>query len=650
MSGADLTRRDPRRLVPLAALSVVLAAGDVRAAGSTLEAEPLGGVKVRIDGVLKEWPGRMTELAEAIQGRAGGERVSGQIGYDDKHVYVAFDVRDDQLIRTSGFGTGEDHGTLLIAFPDARGRYGVHELRVYPGDPGKIAGSVRQKGGAAVRGARVVEAPKKGGYTIEAQIPWSAFPQAKQSRVGLRAALRYTDADAPGRVKAVVGTSRGSTAGALPPLPLEAEQGLDASLIRAKGLSKKPAHSAFGNVAGDAMLEHVAVYGGYLTIVGPRYRGGKQFYFGELGVSDASMVSRLSLRDLDGDGREEIVIEKKIGGRDRYRGVLQVMKVGTDDTPFVAFAHETAVVTPDGRVENEVRFVKQGKLAAIEISQGKAEGFEPDTYAEPRSGDMPPALLPWESVAARTYQWDGKKFEKVGESTQKPRVSSKPSGKPSGPPPPPAPRPPTADELQDRLYALYRKERKVGAKAPRFDFVTDVAGDGEMERVLVHGNDVVVFGKSYRGGTSYAFISVGVADPKDIVHVTARDLTGDGKAEILVRGVLHAKASKELGGDVVDRHALFVYGVTESGVQRVFAAETGRTLGENSILGAVAFVPAERGFAIELRPARAVGWTEKTYPFPPDTTAAGGLEPLPLPWNDAPSGRYVFNGNSYARR
>jgi hypothetical protein len=641
-----------RRVVATAALSILLAAPDARAAGRTLEAEPLAGAKVRIDGVIKEWPGRMTDLTETIQGRAGSDlRVAGQIGYDDTSLYVAFDVRDDKLVRTSAFGPGEDHGTLLIAFPDTQGRYTLHQLDLYPGDPGKTAAAVRRKG-ANVAGAKIVEAPKKGGYTIEAQIPWSAFPQASRVRVGLRAALRFTDADSPGTVKAVVATSTAGNAAGLPPLPFESEQGLDASLIRAKNLSRKPHKQAFGNVAGDAMLEHVAIYGRYLTIVGPKYRGGKQFYFGELGVSDPAMVTRLRLQDLDGDGRSEILIDKKVGAADKYRGVLEVLKVADDDTPFVAFAHETAIVTKDGRIENEVKLVKRGKLHTIEVSQGKARGFEPDTYAEPLSGDMPGALLPWESVGSRSYQWDGKKFDKVGETAHKPKPTAKPHAKKQkreGPPPPPAPRPPTADELQDRLYALYRKERKLGAKPPRFDFVTDVAGDSRMERVLVHGNDVVVFGPGYRGGTSYAFISVGFADPKDILHVTARDLTGDGKAEIIVRGLLHAKASKELGGDVVARHALFIYGVTENGVQRVFAAETGRALGENSILGAVAFVPAERGLAIELRPARAVGWDEKSYPFPTDTTAAGGLEPLLLPWGASPK-RYVWNGNAYVPR
>jgi hypothetical protein len=144
------------RRLALGVLSILSVAGSALGAGRTLDAEPMTGVKLRVDGVIKEWPGKMTELAEAVRGK--GERVSGQIGYDDKHLYVAFDVRDDKLVRSSSAGEGEDHGTLLIAFPDARGRLTLYELDLYPGDPGKIDASVRRKGGA-VRGAKIVEAP-----------------------------------------------------------------------------------------------------------------------------------------------------------------------------------------------------------------------------------------------------------------------------------------------------------------------------------------------------------------------------------------------------------------------------------------------------------------------------------------------------------
>jgi hypothetical protein len=261
--------------------------------------------------------------------------------------------------------------------------------------------------------------------------------------------------------------------------------------------------------------------------------------------------------------------------------------------------------------------------------------------------------LPWESVASRTFKWQGSAFVKASEEKQTPKTkeaatkASHARRSDDGPAQPAPPRPPSADELLDRVYALYKKDRGSGGRA-RFDFVTDAAGDSAPERVVIHDKDIVVFGKGFRAGTSYTFITVGVSDPKDILDATARDLTGDGKAEIIVRAVMRAKASKELGGDTIDRHALLVYGVKDDKLVRVFAAETGRSLGKNQVIGSVAFEPAGKGVRIELRPGRAVGWTESTYPFPQDTSAAGGLEPLLLPWTSAKRS-YRFNGSAYAR-
>jgi hypothetical protein len=216
-----------------------------------------------------------------------------------------------------------------------------------------------------------------------------------------------------------------------------------------------------------------------------------------------------------------------------------------------------------------------------------------------------------------------------------------------GPPAPPPPRPPSADELLDRVYALYRRDHHVGIEKPRFDFVADVASDKTPERVLVHGRDIVVFGKGFKDGLSYAYTTIGVDSSKDVTDVTARDLTGDGKAEILVRGTLHAKASAQLGGKVVDRHAFYVYQVSESGMHRIFGAELGRSQDDNSISDALRYVQKERGLALEMSPAKAVGWTDKTYPFPVDKQPYGGLEPLLVPWGDVRQKRYHFDGSAY---
>jgi hypothetical protein len=204
--------------------------------------------------------------------------------------------------------------------------------------------------------------------------------------------------------------------------------------------------------------------------------------------------------------------------------------------------------------------------------------------------------------------------------------------------------------MLERVYALYKKDRGVGSSKPRFDFVTDVAGDETTERVLVHARDIVVFGKGFREGKSYAFLSMGFESDKDVADATARDLTGDGKAEIIVRGVVRAKASKALGGDTIERYALYIYQVQGEKLARIFAAETGRALGGDRIIGSVLMTPDKRGVNLQLGAARALGWTEKTYPFPEDTTAAGGLEPLALPWGSLGRRSYRFDGSRFVQQ
>jgi hypothetical protein len=666
---AGVRRRSVLRRAVCAA-TVCLAAATLVAraeARRSLEAVTLGTSKVRVDGLLREWPAKLDPLSDVIGGSPspGDPSASGVIGYDDKNLYVVFKIKDRKLVRTTSFGDEEDYAALDIGFPLPGKAYKAYTVRLYAGEIGKSAGAVKI-GETAVTGAKLVEAPSDGGYTIEASVPWTAFPEARRARVGLKAALRYADTDASARPKNVIGTGSGSGA-SLPWLWLEAEQGILRNLVRKKGLPESPSRFAVGDVAGDDRLEGVGIYGGYITMAGSGYREGKEFFFQDLAVPDASYVSRLDVADFTGDGKDDILLVKKIpatpraGDKDKasekaardkkedFREVLQVLRVSSGDNPYVAFQQEVGVITKKGELHNEITLKRNGSKTDIVLSTGKLTGFDAATYDEPAPEDMDSALFPWGSIKTRTFSWDGKTFtspaSEIPEARQPRALPAGPSAaaapaQTSLPPPPP---PPSAEELLDKVYSLYRHDRKAGAKKPRFDFVTDVAGDKTKERVLVHDKDIVVFGKNFKEGTSYAYITIGVENPSDIEDATARDVTGDGKAEILVRGVLHAKASKQLGGGVVDRHALFVYEVSEAGLRRIFGAETGRSVGDSSIVAGLKLVPK----SIELSRGKATGWSEATYPFPVDKTPYGGLEPLIVPWSDPPSKRYRYDGSTF---
>jgi len=641
-------------------------------ADARFNAEPFIGKKLRLDGLPREWPGKNVLLDKKLVGDAQGRAVSAKIGYDKSYLYVTLDAEDATLVRTPAAGEAEDHATLYLAFPSPGGGFSNHKLTLYPGKAGTTAGLVKE-GSQAVPGAKLVEAAHDEGFTFEAQIPWEQFSEAKDVRVGLRATITYSDADAPGRIRSVVGASAAKAGAALPVLPLESEQALLDALVRGKGLNPKPSRTALGNISGGPALEQVALFGNFLSIVGPDYRLGKQFYFADLGLGSKGRVTRLELQDFDGDGRSEIVIQRRVGSTAKYREALQVLTISEKDAPVVKFEYELGIHADEIELENEVRMIGRPGARQIRFSQGLAKNVDPETWNQAPSTEHS-ALLPWDKVKSRTFGVRDGQFAEVGSEAWKPRVKGpasaskpiesavsagasapqpagasapQPAGASAPPPAEAAPRPPSAEEMLDRVYALYRNDRKVGRKKPDFDFVSNVTGDARPERVLVHGSDLVVFGKGFLEGKSYAYITIGVADSKDILTVTAQDVTGDRVSEIVIRAQLQAKTSKALGGDSITREAMFVYRITGGKLARIFGAEMARSLGKDRIVGNVAFAQQGKSGVIELKAGRAVGWTEKTYPFPEDRGPAGGLEPLVLPWSDRGAQRYVFDGERF---
>jgi len=168
--------------------------------------------------------------------------------------------------------------------------------------------------------------------------------------------------------------------------------------------------------------------------------------------------------------------------------------------------------------------------------------------------------------------------------------------------------------MSGALLDLYRKDRGVSASvAPKVDLKVQVSGDGQPERVLLIGRDIVVFGPGFKGGTAYAYLTLQqFSSEGDITDLSARDLTGDGAADLVVRGTRHVKSDS----GTVDEETIFAYQVTGDTITRIFGIETGREMGSKRIQGMVQFIPRRAA-------------SRSTSSRPPDARRVGRRRPTP---------------------
>ncbi len=599
---------------------------------------------VKLDGALREWPARAAART-VITGAASSGGFAAALQYDDTRLYFAGEVTSSAALqRTARFTDEEDHAGLVLAFPSAAG-FAAVEIAFFAGKPGETEGRVRYASGPQrgrdVPGAKIVEAPSDKGYAFEAQVPWAAIPEARTTRVGMRGAARYYDAQGASKVKSVVATSAGDAQhpGELAALPNEAEQSLIENLLAQRGmLATTPSIDVYADINGDGMKERISVYDHTLTITGSSYRHGREFFYRDL----SGDLIRLDARDITGRSRDDLLLRRRFSmGADRE--ILEVWSFFGDE-PTTTFSHELAVTGGEKKLVNTARITGR----EIEIRYEPAKNWDAASYAEPTNADVEPVLLPWGAIESQVYRFDGRRFVKAREVAQKPSP-----GPATAPAPAPLQEPKTpvvraSSELSKALLDRYRADHGVASDAkPKVDLEVDLGGDARAERVALFGRDLVVFGPGFKGGNAYSFLTLAqFSDGADVLEVTARDLTGDGAAELVVRGVRHVPAA---GRGVVEMDVLFVYQLRSDALSRVFSIETGRAQGPRRVQGLVQFVPSADGkrFEVDARPGRATGWTDKSYPWAQDKPGEGTIEPLLLPWGGVARARYAFSGSAF---
>jgi hypothetical protein len=263
----------------------------------------------------------------------------------------------------------------------------------------------------------------------------------------------------------------------------------------------------------------------------------------------AGEIVSLEAKELTAVGKEELIVRRRVPQGGAMHEILEVWSIPPHaEEPATIFAHQIGIASSDGkkRVSNATRL----SAKEIEVSTEPAVGWDAATFNETMAGDVEPILLPWGNVKSKTFRFEGGKFTKTNEVPQAgaPAAASATS-RPAETPPAvahdlPTPTVQRGSNLGKQVLDAYMRDASVapGTK-PRFDLEVNVDGDPKPERVVVFGRDIVVFGPAFRGGTGYARLSLTqFADDKDITELTARDLNGNGAAELIVRGVRHAKS------------------------------------------------------------------------------------------------------------
>jgi hypothetical protein len=599
---------------------------------------------IRIDGAIRDWSGlRFLEVGE---GDDGSMRVA--LAYDRAGIYVAAEVRDERLVRNAPPSRDEDAIIVTLAMPRGRDRYVGRDVYLWAGQAGRVPASagIADVGGRPrpLASAQVVEAPQGAGYTLEAFVPWSAFPGAARWQEG-RGTIRLRDVDSAAHPE----IEREPAIAPVDPrhlerLPSLLPSGGEAAALHAFLANQslegaRPTHDLRGDVGEDGRPERVSIVDRFVVVTGPGWLAGRGYSFLQLPIRAAADVRMPSLVDLTGDGKRELICTVRQTDTRGARELWLVIGFSQGD-PSPLFAIETLKEIRGGRIEARVRIARaaRGQPPTIENEIGGAHGVDAGGWDEAPASDAEPILLPWGPTRARRYRWDGREFARIAEIPNPAYVD--PEAAPARRDPervsstgataaPAAPRP-------DDVLAAFRRERQIAAGTrPTFQLRANVAEGIEPEDIVVYGRDLVVAGPGFRGGTQFLHLELPARDASDVLDVRTAELTGDAREEILVR-------VRQVLGEV-RREVLIVYELTPRAPSVILQREVARQHNGNRIENEV----RAGGGQLEIRPGTARGWSASNWPWS-DAPSGDGVEPLLLPWRDA-AVRYRYAGGRLVR-
>lgn len=379
----------------VAVCSLVLASSDVWAGPAESGApvcELVEGGFVELDGMLEDW-GDLKFLR--VGGPNRNASFSLRCAYDQEKLYVAVDVRDQDVVRQPGKGGG-DEDRLTLELSAGGGSAAV--LEVFPGVDG-IEPRRRWKGKALREGGEVTieDTLQEQGWSMEVAVPLRQIAGLGMGAPGVSARVSYRDADRGGQGSPV------SFAGTLVfRASAEAFKGFLAAVKLAPGSIRMDAIADFDGTSG---VERVVAGGAALGVITD------SFAYMMLPVAAPADVRRVEAVDLRGDGTMSIVTELRQHGNGGSRDLLVVWGLAAQDRFERVLAVEVRKELRGKKLRNRWSLVprtgKRGQELVIEVGPDDVTGWNENNFLESPAEDVQPILKPWSQETTVRFSFEG---------------------------------------------------------------------------------------------------------------------------------------------------------------------------------------------------------------------------------------------------
>lgn len=375
-----------------AGVTLLIAAPPARAGSLTCirNAAPLAD-DLAIDGRLDDWDG---VKAVRVGGTSKDASFDARCLFDDTHVAIALDVRDDAVIRVRSGKATEDTVELSL------GTGKPLALTLLPG--AATGGPRRTLGGKALPSWILVEdSLQKAGFSLEVRVPWAKIPGYDKAAVNVPAQITFRDADqATGTHAAPLAITGG--------LVIDGAVDVYAEFLRAVGAGK-------GDVALDQTVDLDPARAGKERVVVARTGSGAAvgvltdaFAYMTLPLEAAADLRAVQLIDWRGDGSAVLAATLRQHGGGGSRDVLALIGAsGAAPTPLHSV--EIRKEHSGNVLASTWKLVKTGKGKAarteLQVTAGPATGWTAETFDEEPATDATPIAMPWSTERYGAALW-----------------------------------------------------------------------------------------------------------------------------------------------------------------------------------------------------------------------------------------------------